>query len=154
MAKEDFADDTKDAGELGSGHTVTALYEIIPADSDEVIPGVDELKYQESSVKQEAYSSLEIMMVKLRYKEPDGDTSMLITQGVHDSDLSFEDASENFRFACSVAAFGMLLRDSEYKGSATYDLVIMWARNAKGKDPEGYRAEFVKLVEMAALLAK
>lgn len=110
LNKEDFADDTKDAGELGSGHTVTALYEIIPYGSKEEIPGVDELKYQETKISPEAFKSKELMTVKLRYKAPDGDTSQLITQPLLESNTSVAKASENFRFSAAVAAFGMILR--------------------------------------------
>jgi Ca-activated chloride channel homolog len=104
LNKEDFADDTKDAGELGSGHTVTALYEIIPYGSKEEIPGVDELKYQETKISPEAFKSKEAMTVKLRYKDPDGDTSRLITQPLYESKTRLAKSSEHFRFSAAVAA--------------------------------------------------
>ena len=153
LAKEDFNDDTKDAGELGSGHTVTALYEIVPAGSDENLPGVDELKYQTTVVRPDAGKSPELMTVKLRYKDPDGTRSRLIVGPVVDGGAAFAQASEDFRFAAAVAEFGLLLRNSPFKGSASYGQVIELARAACGTDPGGYRAEFVRLAGMARELA-
>jgi Ca-activated chloride channel family protein len=148
LAAEDFDDDKKDAGELGAGHTVTALYELIPAGSDEAVPAAGGLKYQDTTL----VPSDEMMTVKLRYKQPDGDTSKLITQSVKAGDLKAETGSTNITFAGAVAEFGMLLRDSEYKGSADYEQVLRRARQSKGTDAEGYRAEFIRLVEKAQLL--
>lgn len=148
LAKEDFADDTKDAGELGAGHTVTALYELIPSGSDEQIPSGGNLKYQVTGLVE----SDELMTVKLRYKKPDGDTSKLIVQSVAASNLEADEPSENLRFASAVAEFGLLLRDSEYKGTANYDRLLRRAKYAKGSDLEGYRAEFIRLIEKAQLL--
>jgi len=150
LAKEDFDDDTKDAGELGAGHTVTALYELIPADSDEEVPVADNLKYQVTGL----VKSDDLMTVKLRYKKPDGDVSKLIVQSVKAVDIQFADPSENLRFAGAVAEMGMLLRDSEYKGSANYSQLLKRAKNSKGPDSEGYRAEFIRLVEKAQLLGR
>ena len=147
LRKEDFNDDTKDAGELGAGHTVTALYEIIPADSDEEVSDVDELKYQKVTVT----PSDDLMTVKLRYKEPDGQKSKLITQKLTESSRR-EEPSENLNFASAVAEFGLLLRDSEYKANASYEDVISRARQSRGSDPNSYRAEFIRLVESAQLL--
>jgi Ca-activated chloride channel family protein len=152
LNKEDFNDDKKDAGELGSGHTVTALYEIIPAGSHEELPGVDDLKYQATTVKPGAHNSPELMTVKLRYKDPDDSQSKLIARAVVDGDRSFAAASEDFRFAAAVAEFGLVIRNSELKGSATYDQAIELARAARGQDKEGYRAEFVRLAETAKSL--
>ena len=154
LAKEDFNDDKKDAGDLGSGHTVTALYEIIPVGiKDEFLKDVDKLKYQD---KQTALSETsfdkEIMTIKFRYKSPAGSVSKLIEHPVNDNTISINKASANFRFAAAVAEFGMLLRNSEFKSSATYENVLANARNAMTFDAEGYRAEFVKLVEEARLL--
>lgn len=149
LAKEDFNDDRKDAGELGSGHTVTALYEIIPAGSKEPINSVDPLKYQQTAVNPRAGSSKEVMTVKLRYKQPDGSASKLIVREVADGDREFASASDDFRFACAVAEFGLLLRDSEHKGKASYAQVLEIARGSRGKDPEGYRGEFLRLVDAA-----
>jgi Ca-activated chloride channel family protein len=148
LANEDFDDDTKDAGELGAGHTVTALYELIPAGSDEEIPAADELKYQ----KAQLVDSEELMTVKLRYKQPDSDTSKLLVQSVSLDEYLTNRPSENFRFASEVAEFGLLLRDSQFKGSASYGQIVERARAAKGDDREGYRAEFIRLVEKARLL--
>jgi Ca-activated chloride channel family protein len=156
LAKEDFNDDKKDAGELGSGHTVTALYEVIPVGvKSSFLKEVDPLKYQEEdeSEKPASYND-EILTVKFRYKEPDGNSSKLITHTVKDNQVAIAKTSDNFRFAASVAEFGMLLRDSEFKSAASYMDVLNLSRNAKGSDGEGYRAEFIKLVESAQLLAK
>jgi len=154
LRKEDFDDDKKDAGELGAGHTVTVLYEIIPAGSKEEIPGSGDLKYQDSKVSDAAKKSKELMTVKLRYKKPDGDKSKLIVQPLIDTDVALKKSSDNFRFSAAVAAFGLILRDSKHKGDATFEDVIAMAKNAKGKDKEGYRYEFIKLVEKASLLKK
>ena len=148
LNKEDFNDDKKDAGEIGCGHTVTALYEIIPANSDEVISNVDPLEYQKQSVSNE---SKNMMTVKVRYKKPDGDTSMLITERVSNNELK---ATNNIRFASSVAEFGMLLRESEFKGTASFATVYKRAKEASGKDEFGYRADFIKMVELSEMLFK
>jgi len=154
MANEDFNDDKKDAGELGAGHTVTALYEIIPAGAAEEVRKTDDLKYQVTDVKPTAAGTAEIMTVKLRYKLPKEETSKLIEKALTDPGTPLEKASENFRFSASVAGFGMLLRDSKFKGDLTYDTVLAMAKNSQGKDPEGYRAEFIRLVETCVLLTK
>jgi len=153
LNKKDFNDDKKDAGELGAGHTVTALYEIVPAGSDENISGVDELKYQRTEPKPDATSSAELMTVKLRYKLPKENTSSLITVPVAGKQQKIDSASENFRFSATVAGFGMLLRDSEFKGNFSYKDVIRNAKAARGQDEEGYRAEFIRLAEQAEMLA-
>jgi Ca-activated chloride channel family protein len=151
---EDFNNDKKDAGELGSGHTVTAIYEIIPVGvEDKTNSGVDPLKYQDNQPKIIKNSS-EIMTVKLRYKAPEGDVSKLTSHIVRNEAKDPERASENLRFSSSVAAFGMLLRDSEFKGNMNYEMVLQLAKSAKGNDEEGYRAEFIKLVESAKLMMK
>ncbi len=155
LRDEDFNDDTKDAGELGAGHSVTALYEIIPTgvEPDVELPEVDELRYQETEIDPSAYDSDELMLVKLRYKEPTGDTSQLLERPVIDADVALNSTSEDFRFAAAVAAFGMILRDSEYKGDATIDMVVNLADESRGDDEEGYRDEFVRLVRSYRLLA-
>jgi Ca-activated chloride channel family protein len=153
LAKEDFEDDKKDAGELGAGHTVTALYEVIPAGSKEQVPTAGKLKYQETRVKDSAAGSIEIMTVKLRYKPPKEEKSKLLEVAVMDKDLPLDRASEAFRFSSSVAGFGMLLRDSEFKGDLTYKKVIRLAKASKGRDEDGYRSEFIRLVESSALLS-
>jgi Ca-activated chloride channel family protein len=155
LKARDFNDDLKDAGEMGAGHTVTALYEIIPVGVKSSFSGnVDELKYQSEKRPAVSSNSKELLTVKLRYKKPDGNVSKLITQPVIDNMLSFQQTSENFRFSAAVAEFGMLLRQSAFKQNASFDHVISSAQNAIGKDNEGYRAEFVKLAKSAKLLAK
>ena len=118
-----------------------------------LVSDVDDLKYQTTSSTITAKSSDELMTVKLRYKEPTGNTSKLLTIPVIDTQTAFDDTSDNFRFSSAVAALGMELRDSEHKGSITFKQIQEIAKNAKGKDLEGYRAEFVRLVELAELLS-
>lgn len=152
LNNEDFNDDTKDAGELGAGHSVTALYEIIPAGSDEEIPGVDELKYQDTNISEEALNSDEMMTVKLRYKEPDGTESKLIEHPLVDKSIALDETSNNFRFSAAVAGFGMLLRESKYKGNCNFENIYELAKASKGSDENGYRTEFITLIEKASLL--
>jgi Ca-activated chloride channel family protein len=152
LAKEDFEDDTKDAGELGAGTAVTFLYEIIPAGADEALRPTPELKYQDTEVSEEAQQSDELLTLKLRYKQPDGDESILMAYPVLDEALPLDQTSDNFRFSAAVAEFGMLLRDSAFKGDATYADVRELARSAMGEDETGYRLEFLQLVETAELL--
>ncbi len=154
LANEDFADDTKDAGELGAGHTVTALYELVPAGSEEEVRAAPDLRYQESRLSPDAIRTDEMMTVSLRYKHPAGDTSSLLVTPIADAVRTLDTTSADFRFSAAVAAFGMLLRDSEFKGNATYDAVAGWARESIGEDREGYRAEFIQLVKTAKLLAR
>lgn len=144
LNSEDFNDDTKDAGEMGAGHTVTALYEIVPASSIDAAPAVDELKYQKAKLVPEKYSK-ELLTMKLRYKEPDGDKSKLLELPVKNKLM--KNTSDNFRFSTAVAAFGMLLRGSEFIGNTTIETVLDLAGNAKGTDAEGYRSEFIQLVK-------
>jgi Ca-activated chloride channel family protein len=153
LAAEDFNDDTKDAGEIGAGHTVTALYEIVPAGQEVDLPGVDPLKYQKPMEKTGAAASGELFTLKLRYKEPDGETSKLIERPVTDIGESWAEASDDFRFAAAVAGFGMLLRDSPHKGKATYDSILELAGKALGEDPRGYRKELLDLVSAAGKLS-
>ncbi|QHI69767.1 DUF3520 domain-containing protein [Tichowtungia aerotolerans] len=151
LAAEDFNDDTKDAGEIGAGHTVTALYEIVPAGQTvNGVPPVDELKYQVTGSL--PVDSSDLLTVKLRYKQPDGDTSSKLEFPLKDKDRSFEQADDDFRFATAVAGFGMMLRDSELKDDLTYDQVIEWAQDSLGKDEFGYRREFIDLVRNAKAL--
>ncbi|MEH1849313.1 MAG: von Willebrand factor type A domain-containing protein [Nostoc sp.] len=152
LQNQDFNDDKKDAGDIGAGHSVTALYEIIPTGtkSDVKLPEVDPLRYQRSSETAPDAAGNELMQVKLRYKLPQDSTSQLITQTIQDDDLRADQIpSTNLRFAAAVATFGMVLRDSEYKGNANYDLVIKLATQGKGEDQEGYRGEFIRLVEQS-----
>ena len=148
LEARDFNDDTKDAGEIGAGHTVTALYELVPV-GQPVEPGVDTLKYQSAlpEPKREpvdAAHSDELMTVKLRYKEPEGDRSSKLEVVVDETQMRGKNTSDDFRHAAAVAAFGMLLRDSQYKGNATWDSVQQWAESAKGSDPQ--RQEFIDLL--------
>ena len=149
LADEDFADDTKDAGELGAGHTVTALYEIVPvgAQTDAAVRDRGDLRYQNQGLTEAAVASGELMTLKLRYKAPDGDTSRLIERAVTMPAADERATGENFYFSAAVAEFGMILRDSEHRSSATLDQVLALARDAQGEDRYGYRAEFIRLVE-------
>ncbi len=149
LNEEDFDDDKKDAGEMGAGHTVTALYEIVPTQKGR---NSKTLKYQTSQLSDEALKSNDLITLKLRYKQPDGYKSKLIEQVVKNEPVNFEKTSDNFRFSASVAEFGMLLRDSEFKGTATFDSAEKLARLSKGDDPEGYRGEMVRLIKSAELL--
>lgn len=152
LRNDEFNDDQKDAGDMGSGHTVTAIYEIVPKGAQTPYLGTtDALKYQHNSTNTTS-SSDEMMTVKVRYKKPDSDKSVLFDQPVKATSTSFEQCSENLRFASAVAEFGLLLRSSEFKGKATYADVIQRARGAFGKDEEGYRSEFVQLVKTAQSL--
>jgi Ca-activated chloride channel homolog len=152
LRAEDFHDDAKDAGEIGAGHSVTALYELVPPESDQTIPAVDPLKYQTTKVAGEASASPELLTLKLRYKDPDEELSRLLSQPVLDATTPITAASENLRFAASVAELGLLLRESPHKGNASYDQVAEIASNALGGDPEGHRAEFLQLVNAASRL--
>ncbi len=143
---EDFNDDKKDAGEMGAGHTVTALYEIVPVGAEDDSPSVDPLKYQDQKPVSGKYSN-ELLTVKLRYKEPKGGKSKLLEQPV--KNILIKNTSDNFRFSAAVASFGMLLRHSEFKGNATVSKVLELAKSSKGADEEGYRSEFIRLVKTA-----
>ncbi len=157
LNKEDFNDDKKDAGELGLGHTVTALYEISLYDSDESNSNVDALRYQTTSTNESAKECFnycnEILTVKARYKRPESDNSQLITMPVIEILTEFDESSDNFRFSSAVAAFGMLLRNSEFKGDLSYEKIQQIARLSKGNDLQGYRGEFVRLIELAEVVS-
>ncbi|WP_442484089.1 vWA domain-containing protein [Aeoliella sp. SH292] len=152
LATQDFNDDKKDAGEIGAGHTVTCLYEIVPTGEEVEAAKIDELKYQRPAGLTDKADTDELLTLKMRYKKPDGDTSTKLEWPVADSGHKFGEASTDMQFAAAVASFGMLLRDSQYKGDTSYDAVIEIAESAKGKDPEGERAEFVELVRAAKKL--
>lgn len=158
LAKEDFNNDKKDAGEMGSGHTVTALYEIIPAgEAGAELDSVDQLRYQPvEKIKKKERTAFtgEMMNIKLRYKQPEGGASQLMEKPVSGEPLAFEQASENLRFAAAVAAFGMRLRDSKYKGILSYSEIAGIAQRALGEDKEKYRIEFVQLVKEADKLSR
>lgn len=151
---EDFHDDKKDAGEIGAGHAVTALYEIIPAgvSSDTTVPAVDPLKYQQAPQPSAAAESGELLTMKLRYKIPGRQESQLMEHVVYDSGAGFDQADPEFQFAAAVAGFGMLLRDSDHRGDWDFDTVIEVAQSSVGPDPYGFRQEFVELVSIARTL--
>ena len=153
LRDEDFNDDTKDAGEIGAGHAVTALYEVVPVGAAR--PGVDPLKYQEPPAQlTEAARSGEMLTVKLRYKQPEGDVSELLDVAVRDEGTQFQDAGSDLRFAAAVAGFGMILRGSQHKGSATLEQVYEIAAESLGSDPGGHRREFLDLVRRASQLRR
>jgi Ca-activated chloride channel family protein len=150
LARQDFNDDTKDAGEIGAGHTVTALYELIPP--GEAVPGaaVDPLVYQDAPKPAASSSkSNDLMTIKLRYKKPDEDTSQLLTVAVANR---AGELTPNIGFASAVAEFGMLLRSSAHKGDADWASAQALARKYRGDDPGGHRAEFIRLADLAAAL--
>jgi Ca-activated chloride channel homolog len=163
LRKEDFNNDKVDAGEIGAGHTVTALYEIVPAgtgaaDPSASIPPVDPLKYQAPNAgpaavaRSDAKASQEMVTVKLRYKKPDGDRSELTERSFVDNGSKFENAAPDLKFAAAVAEFGMILRDSAHKGKGTIGAVIEWAQEGKGRDAAGYRAGFLELARKTRAL--
>ncbi len=170
LAAEDFNDDKKDAGEIGAGHTVTALYEIVPAGKPVASAPVDDLKYApgedplqrsgdpdkdaKAKTTSDADASDELLTLKIRYKAPNGDVSTKLEFPIVDAGQTFAQATDDFKFASAVASFGMLLRNSEHKGNATYAGVIETAAAAsKDRDPHGYRQEFVEIVKRAAELS-
>jgi len=169
LAAEDFNDDRKDAGELGAGHSVTALYEVVPAGSAENTGrSVDPLRYQRPRQRSRVHDAMdrarervrpgttvsgELLTVKLRYKAPDGDESRLLVHRLRDRGARLTNASADFRFSAAVAEWGMLLRDSRFRGSASYDAVRELASGATAGDPGGYRAEFLRLVDASRRLA-
>ncbi|MEZ6015796.1 MAG: VWA domain-containing protein [Planctomycetota bacterium] len=149
LAHQDFLDDGKDAGEIGAGHTVTALYEVIPVGAPYTPPPLPESRYTTEAPPARAAFSGELLTVRLRYKAPDGDVSTGFEVPVSDRGATFDAADEDTRFAAAVAAFGMVLRGSEHVGGATLDDVRRWALEALGEDRGGYRAGFLALVERA-----
>ena len=156
MAAEDFRDDAKDAGEIGAGHAVTALYEVAPVGADGAGPDAGDLKYQTPGEPTAAAAeSGELLTVSLRYKSPDAtktDPAAEFAVPVPDGMTTFDEASADLRFAAAVASFGMLLRGSEYVGEAKFGDAAAWAGAATGADPGGYRAEFADLARLAARL--
>ena len=154
LEDEDFNNDLVDAGEIGAGHTVTALYEVVPKKAEKVkaSPKVDPLRYQEPARLSHAAEGGEMLALKLRYKEPEGLTSTLIQFPVSDTGKSFRETDRDFKFAASVAAFGMLLRHSPYAGTASMERVLTMAREGAVGDDFGYRTEFLALVERAEQL--
>jgi Ca-activated chloride channel family protein len=149
---EDFIDDTKDAGELGAGHTVTAIYEIIPRGSDEKIADVDDLKYQRTTISGKGFS--ELATVKLRYKKPDKDVSTPLDVSVHSNPLTPDKCSDNFNWSAAVAGFGMLLSDGAELGDLNWKIVQNLARKSIGEDREGWRSEFIQMINAVAELGR
>lgn len=147
LDKRDFNDDKKDAGDMGAGHSVTAFYEVIPAGSEEMAGAVDPLRYQRTEV----VPSDDLLQVKIRYKKPATETSSLHTKHIGIQEITAT-PSENFRFAAAVAEYAMILRNSEFKGQASYRQVLELAKGAKGKDVDGYRGEFIRMVEISQLM--
>lgn len=146
LADEDFNDDLKDAGEIGAGQTVTALYEIITEMDETGIRAIDELKYQTKANVDKVYED-ELASLKIRYKDPDQNESKLIKKVVSKKVRS--NASKDFTFSAAVAEFGLLIRDSDFKGDASFEQIIALAKSSRGHDEEGYRAEFIRLVELS-----
>ena len=146
---QDFNDDKKDAGEIGAGHSVTALYEIVPVGAPIDAPGVDPLKYQRESQQTRAAGSGELLTVKVRFKEPDGETSRLLSRVLSNQSTAM---TANLGFASAVAEFGMLLRESPLRGSASFASLTARARKFVGEDEDGYRAQFIQLADRAAML--
>ena len=154
LRTEDFNDDKKDAGEIGAGHTVTALYEIVPAGQSVDVPPVDASKYVKPiEPPTDAEVSAELLTLRIRYKQPDADTSTKLEFPVTDGGGSFAAATPDFQFASAVASFGMLLRDSEHKGNTSFAAVKEIAQGASKRDEHGYRAEFLRLVDRARQLS-
>jgi Ca-activated chloride channel family protein len=156
MAAQDFNNDRKEANDMGSGQTVTALFEVVPRGVDVDVnggSGPEPLRYQQPATAAEqpraVRTSNELLDLKVRYKDPEADESKLFEMPLIDRGTAFSNAGADFRFASAVAGFGMILRDSAYKGSATLDWVLTTAQNSRGADKNGYREEFVRLVQRA-----
>ncbi|MFD0752099.1 von Willebrand factor type A domain-containing protein [Mucilaginibacter calamicampi] len=156
LAKEDFNNDAKLGGDMGVGHNVTALYEIIPAGvkDDAFSASVDPLKYQKEQNPAIKNASDELMTVKFRYKDPHADVSKMESIVIQNKTVELNNSTEDMRFAAAVAEYGLLLRNSQFKQSANFNQVITLAKNAKGKDEQGYRAEFIRLAESTRDMAK
>jgi Ca-activated chloride channel homolog len=146
LRHEDFNNDKKDAGDMGAGHSVTALFEVVPRGVEINTPGVDPLKYQEAAKLVDRTPRGEILNLKIRYKEPEADTSQSFEAPVMDRGAAFNNASADFRFAAAVASFGMILRESPHKGQSSLDAVIDIGEKSRGSDKNGYREEFLRLV--------
>lgn len=151
LKNEDFRNDAKDAGDMGSGHTCTALYEIVPVGAKLDFPTDEPLKYLREAKDTSEAKSGEWLTLRMRYKQPDGETANELSVALPEDGLS-KKPSGDFQFAAGVVAFGMLLRDSEYKGRSTFPMAKQLAEAGRGKDEKGYRAEFVRIVEQAASL--
>jgi Ca-activated chloride channel homolog len=156
LATEDFNNDKKDAGDIGAGHCVTALYEIIPAGdvAQELGASIDDLRYQaDKELKPEAAASNELMIVKMRFKQPDGTTSVLQEFLLVDKDQAIQDCDRDFRWAASIAQFGMLLRNSPHRGESNWEALLETAQEAAGEQPDVYRQQALELINRAAAIA-
>ncbi|WP_189630761.1 YfbK domain-containing protein [Roseivirga thermotolerans] len=154
LADEDFNNDKKDAGELGAGHTVTALYEVIPVGVKSSFKPIDDLKYQPNHKPEVAINTTDLMTVKLRYKQPDEDRSVYLDTVIPNEVKPIRGMSHNFNWSAAVASFGMLLRESDYLNGYTYHEALELARLSKGYDENGYRAEMIRLMEAAELMKR
>ncbi len=152
LEDEDFEDDEKDAGEIGAGHAVTALYEVVPANSDEIAPTKSKLKYTETRIRDSAFSTADLLTVRVRYKEPHESESKEKIATLRENSRPIEEASNDLRFASAVAEFAMVLRSSEYRGNANLKDIFVLAKSSIGEDPFGYRAEFIRLVDRVRTL--
>jgi len=155
LQNQDFNDDTKDAGDMGAGHTVTALFEIVPRGVNLNVSTVEESKYQQQAARAASdrrVTSNELLTVRVRYKKADEADSTRFDVPLVDRRTAFDSASTDFRFAAAVAEFGMILRESAYKGNASLDHVLNIAERSRGQDRNGYREEFVRLVRKARAL--
>ncbi|MBB6462247.1 vWA domain-containing protein [Flammeovirga kamogawensis] len=150
LEDEDFDDDKKDAGEIGAGHSVTALYEIVPVIKK--TRNMSELKYQSTELTEYAKNSNDLLTLKLRYKQPTKSKSNLIETVVKSNYKPLSETTTDFKFTASIAEFGMLLRNSEFKGSSSWDTVIQLAKEGRGTDEEGYRSEMIRLLKVAKSL--
>jgi Ca-activated chloride channel family protein len=149
LAHRDFNDDTKDAGEIGAGHTVTVLYELVPPGEESTASEVDPLRYRSEGAPTEAAGSGELFTLKVRFKPPHGSRSELRTYAVRDDGLTLGATSDDFRFAAAVAAFGMRLRDHESVRDLSWDEILRMASAAVSADEHGHRAGFLDLVRQA-----
>jgi Ca-activated chloride channel family protein len=151
LANQDFRDDTKDAGEIGAGHTVTALYELVPP---EKLAPADPAEHPEFVKPAEVArpEANESFIVRLRWKKPEGDTSVERSYPVTDDGRDYAKATDDFKFATAVTSFALVLRDSKYKGTATLDAALELADSSKGEDRSGYRAEFLEIIRKAKAL--
>ncbi|MCK4550032.1 MAG: DUF3520 domain-containing protein, partial [Candidatus Krumholzibacteria bacterium] len=159
LKRKDFADDKKDAGEIGAGHTVTALYEIVPvagggdagSEGDDPLMA-DDLKYVETKIRPDAVSTDEVLTVRVRYKKPNGETSKLITTVITGEPAAMAASSNNLRFSAAVAMYAIILRESEHGGGMSLEDVGVLAKGAMGDDQHMYRAEFIRQVERTGLI--
>jgi Ca-activated chloride channel family protein len=152
LRHRDFNDDSKDAGDMGAGHAVTALFEVVPQGVAISLPGVDPLKYQQPASASRRADRGEILNLKVRYKQPEGAESRLLEVPVMDGASKFAAASTDYRFAAAVASFGMILRDSPHRGQLDLDALIEIAESSRGSDKGGYRDEFIRLLRKARAL--